>query len=346
MFRFAHPEYLYGLYIIPFLLLLFWVLNRRRKKSFEVFANKKLHGILLPFYSKYKYLIKSSLITGAIALLILALANPQIGTKTEVVKQAGIDVYICLDVSLSMQAQDIKPSRLAKAKFDLLNLIKNLHGDRIGLIVFAAEAFIQFPLTSDYSAASLFVNAVNESSVPEQGTVISAAINLATKSFNYSSKTEKVIVVISDGGDHEGDLMQAINNAKDKGIIIYTIGLGSPDGVPIPIFNPQGRQIGFKRDRQGNIVLTKLDASTLKKIADATGGKYFQGSNYQDQLQTIYKDLNSYKKTEYGSRRVTDYENRFYYLLIPAIILLILEFFLSERKSKFLSRLNKRFGIE
>ena len=140
--------------------------------------------------------------------------------------------------------------------------------------------------------------------------------------------------------------MEAVNNAKDKGILIYTIGLGSPDGVPIPVYDNQGNQTGFKRDKQGNIVLTKLDATVLKQIADATGGKYFQGSNYQDQLDAIYKDLNSLKKTEYGSRRITDYEDRFYYLLIPAIILLIVEFFLSERKSPFFTKLNKRFGIE
>ncbi len=346
MFRFANPEYLNLLYIVPLLMLLFWYLNRRRNKKLEEFANKNLHNVILPTYSRYKYLIKSSIWFVAIILLILAASDPQIGTKTEEVKQSGIDVYICLDVSLSMQAEDIKPSRLDKAKFDIQNLINHLHGDRLGLIIFAGEAFVQFPLTTDYSAASLFLNAVDENSIPEQGTAIGDAIDLATKSFDYSSKTEKAIVIITDGEDHEGNLMDAVNKAKDKGILIYTIGLGSPDGVPIPVFNQQGQQIGFKQDKNGNTVLTKLDESNLQKIASATGGKYYRGSNYQDQLASIYKDLNSLKKTEFGSKRVTDYEDRFYYLLAPAILLLLLEFLLTERKSPFFSKLNKRFGIE
>ena len=276
MFRFANPEYLNLLYIVPLLMLLFWYLNRRRNKKLEEFANKNLHNVILPTYSRYKYLIKSSIWFVAIILLILAASDPQIGTKTEEVKQSGIDVYICLDVSLSMQAEDIKPSRLDKAKFDIQNLINHLHGDRLGLIIFAGEAFVQFPLTTDYSAASLFLNAVDENSIPEQGTAIGDAIDLATKSFDYSSKTEKAIVIITDGEDHEGNLMDAVNKAKDKGILIYTIGLGSPDGVPIPVFNQQGQQIGFKQDKNGNTVLTKLDESNLQKIASATGGKYYQ----------------------------------------------------------------------
>ena len=346
MFRFAHPEYLNALYIIPVLIVLFWFLYRRHKKSLEAFANKNLHNVILPSYSKFKSIIKSGIFLLALTLLILAAANPQIGTKTEKVKQAGIDVYICLDVSLSMQAEDIKPSRLAKAKYDISNLINKLHGDRIGLIVFAGEAYIQFPLTTDYSAANLFLNAVDENTVPQQGTAIGSAINKALDSFNYKEKTEKVIVVITDGENHQGNLMQAVDNAKEKGVLIYTIGLGSPDGVPIPIFNKQGQQVGFKQDRKGNTVLTKLDETTLKQIASATGGKYFRGSNYQDQLELIYKDLSSLRKTEFGSRRVTDYADRFYYLLVPAIILLLIEFFMSERKSPFFSKLNKRFGIE
>ncbi len=346
MFRFAHPEYLYGLYFIPGLIIAFWFLLRNKNKLLDKFAQKKLQKILLPTFSKGKSIIRFGIIIFAIIMLLIAAADPQVGTRIENVKQSGIDIYILLDVSLSMQAQDIKPSRLEKAKFEVSNLIQKLRGDRIGLIVFAGEPFVQFPLTTDYSAANLFLNAAGVSTVPEQGTAIAAAINLATKSFAKSSKTEKVMVIFTDGEDHEGNLQDAIDNAKKNNIKIYTIGLGSPDGVPIPIFNDQGQQVGFKKDNSGNVVLTKLDETALKEIASDTGGQYLRGTNDRDELDMIYKDLSKIKKTEFGEKRVTDYEDRFYYFLAPAIILLLIEFFMSERKSPFFSMLNKKLGLE
>jgi Ca-activated chloride channel family protein len=346
MFRFAHPEYLYALYLIPVLIGIFWLVNRKRKKMLENFADKKLHRVLLPSYSGFKEKIKLGLICIAIMFLIVAAADPQVGTRVEEVKQAGIDVYICLDVSLSMQAQDIKPSRLEKAKYEIANLINKLHGDRIGLIVFAGEAYVQFPLTTDYSAANLFLNAVDVNSVPEPGTAIASAIALATKSFDYKYNTQRVIVVITDGEDHQGDIDKAVADATDKGIKIYTIGLGSPDGVPIPVLNDKGQQTGFKLDSNGNIVITKLDEATLQRIASEGGGKYFRGSNNQDELDLIYKDLSGFTKTEYGVKKVTNYEDRFYYFLAPAIFLLLLEYFLTERKSPLFSKLNKKLGLE
>jgi Ca-activated chloride channel homolog len=346
MFRFAHPEYLYALYLIPVLIGIFWLVNRKRKKMLENFADKKLHKVLLPLYSGFKEKIKLGLICIVIMFLIVAAADPQVGTRVEEVKQAGIDVYICLDVSLSMQAQDIKPSRLEKAKYEIANLINKLHGDRIGLIVFAGEAYVQFPLTTDYSAANLFLNAVDVNSVPEPGTAIASAVALATKSFDYKYNTQRVIVVITDGEDHQGDIDKAVADATDKGIKIYTIGLGSPDGVPIPVLNDKGQQTGFKLDSNGNIVITKLDEATLQRIASEGGGKYFRGSNNQDELDLIYKDLSGFTKTEYGVKKVTNYEDRFYYFLAPAIFLLLLEYFLTERKSPLFSKLNKKLGLE
>ena len=338
MFRFAHPEYLYGLYFVPVLILASWYIIRNKTKLLGNFAGKKMRPILLPTYSKGKGIIKSGIIVFSIALLLLAAADPQVGTKIENVKETGIDIYILLDVSLSMQSQDIKPSRLEKAKLEISNLIQKLHGDRIGLIVFAGEPFVQFPLTTDYSAANLFLSAADVSTVPEQGTAIAAAINLATKSFDYSSKTEKVMVIFTDGEDHEGTIQDALDEAKKNDIAIYTIGLGSPDGVPIPVYNDQGQQAGFKKDKDGNIVLSKLDETTLKDIASQAGGQYLRGANDRDELEIIYGDLSKIKKTELGEKRVTDYEDRFYYFLAPAIVLLIGEFFMSERKSRFLNR--------
>lgn len=345
MFRFENPEYLNFLWLIPVIIaLLFW-LNKRRKKLLSDFADSNLHYIIIPDHSNLKTKIKSAVILTVLALLILAAANPQVGTKLQEVKQTGIDVIICLDVSLSMSAEDIKPNRLEKAKYQISNLIQKLKGDRIGLIIFAGQAYIQFPLTTDYSAANLFLNAVDFNSVPQQGTAIASAINMATQAFDTAS-TQKAIIIITDGEDHEGDIESAVENAVEKGIKIYTIGLGSPDGVPIPVYDERGNLRGFKTDNQGNTVLTKLNEQILKEIASKGDGEYYRGNNYEDYLDKIYSNLSQLEKAEFGTKKVTDYESRYYYLLIPALILLIVELFISERKSPFFVRLNKKLGLE
>jgi len=346
MFRFAHPEYLYALYVLPLIIVLFFFLFKKQRKNLKAFANSNLHNILLPKYSKIKSWLKIVLVTMALSLLILAAANPQIGTRLEEVKQTGIDVFILLDVSLSMSAEDIKPNRLEKAKYQIANLINKLRGDRIGLIIFSGDAYVQIPLTTDYSAANLFLSAVDFKSVPQPGTAVATAINLAIKSFDFKTATQKVIVVITDGEDHEGDVIEAVNDAVSKDLKIYAIGLGSQDGVPIPIYNRQGEAIGYKKDREGNTILTKLNDDILKEIASKGNGKYYRGTNYEDYLDQIFKELSSIEKTEFGTKKVTDYEDRFYYFLAPAILLLILEFFLSESKSKLFSRLNRKLGLE
>lgn len=345
MFRFANPEYLNALWAIPVLIAFFWYMTINRQKLLEKFADRRLHKIIISSFSGYKNVFKFGLIILAHSLLVVAAANPQVGTKMTEVKQKGIDVFILLDVSYSMMAEDIKPNRLDKAKFQISSLIQKLRGDRIGLIIFAGQAYVQFPLTTDYSAANLFLSAVNENSVPHQGTAIAAAIDMAVKSFD-TLQTEKVIVIISDGEDHEGDINTAVKNAQAKGIKIYTIGLGSPEGSPIPVYDNRGRMMGFKKDRGGNTVLTKLDEQTLKQIASDGNGKYFRGTNYDDYLDRIYKELSELEQTEYGVRKVTDYEDRFYYFLFPAIILLIVEFFISDRRSQFFTRLSKNLGLE
>jgi Ca-activated chloride channel family protein len=345
MFRFAYPEYFNALYLIPVLILAFWFLNRNKKKLLAYFADKDLHKVLFPSNSKVKSWMKFIIILLAITCLIFAAANPQVGTKLQEVKQTGIDVFIALDVSNSMLAEDIKPSRLEKAKYQISNLINKLRGDRIGLIIFAGEAYIQIPLTTDYSAANLFLSAVDVNSVPVQGTAIASAINLAVSSFD-SAGTEKVIIAITDGEDHEGDEMGAVDYAVSKGIKIYTIGLGSISGVPIPIYDERGNVVGFRKDNEGNTVLTKLDEETLKQIARTGDGKYYRGSNYEDYLDKIYSELSELEQTEFGVKKVTDYEDRFYYFLIPAIILLIIEFFISEKKSPLYAMINKKLGLE
>lgn len=302
------------------------------------FAGEKLHKVLFPLRSRLKNLIKFSLTLISIVLVVLALANPQIGTKIEEVKQVGIDVFILLDVSLSMKAEDIKPSRLDKAKHEISKLVQRLQGDRIGLIVFSGEAYVQFPLTTDYSAANLFLSAVDVTSVPQPGTAIGAAINLALTSFKGEEETKKAIIIITDGEDHEGELESVINDAVEKGIAIYAIGLGSPSGVPIPIRNAAGVQTGYKKDNMGNTVLTKLDEATLETIADLGNGRYYRGSNTEDELDAVYNDLSTIEKTEFGATKISDYEDRYYYFLIPAVLLLFMEFFISSKKSKIIMK--------
>ncbi|VAX18393.1 Aerotolerance protein BatB [hydrothermal vent metagenome] len=334
MFRFAHIDYLNLLYLVPVLILIYWYSHRRKNVLLNNFANSKLHKLLFPLRSGLKGLIKFSMTITAIILLILALANPQVGSKIEEVKQVGIDVYILLDVSLSMEAQDIKPSRLEKAKHEISKLIHKLRGDRIGLIVFSGEAFVQFPLTTDYSAANLFLSAVDVATVPQPGTAIGPAIKLAIRSFKKDEDTKKAIIIITDGENHQGDVVKVAEEAADDGISIFTIGLGSATGAPIPIKNASGQQIGYKKDRYNNVVLTKLDENTLKEIANAANGKYYHGTNTEDELNKVYNDLSKFEKTEYGATRITDYEDRFYYLLLPAVLLLILEFFITSNKNK------------
>ncbi len=341
MFRFAHIEYLDLLYAAPALVLLYWFLWRRQKKRLTDFAKPAMHKILFPMKSKVKPFVKFGLVIFAYILLVFALANPQIGSKIEEVKQVGIDVYILLDVSLSMTAQDIKPSRLEKAKHDIAKLIRRLRGDRIGLIVFSGQAYVQIPLTTDYAAANLFLSAVDVSTVPQPGTAIGPAIELAMNSFKKDDETKKAIIIITDGEDHEGDLDKIIPEAVDKGIQLYAIGLGSPAGVPIPLYDASGRQTGYKKDRYGKVVLTKLDEATLRKIAEEGNGKYYLASNNNNELEEIYKDLAKIEKSEYGATKITDYEDRFYFLLAPAIFLLFLEFFIGNKKSKLIMKLNK-----
>ncbi len=346
MFRFAQPHYLYFLYLIPVITILFFLYFRKKKKYLLQFAEKDLHEVLFGEKSFLKEIFKFVLFIAALSLLILAIARPQLGSRIEEVKQIGIEIYICLDVSMSMKAEDLKPNRLDQAKNEISSLIKNLQGDKIGLIIFAGDAFIQFPLTTDYSAANLFLSAVDVGSVPQPGTAIANSINLAIKSFDYKSPAKKVIILITDGEDHEGDIDAAIKNANDNNVLLFAIGMGSPNGSPIPIYDNRGNQVDFKRDNKGNIVLTKLDEITLRKISQEGRGKYYVASGYRNELEVIFKDLSNIEKSEFGSKRISDYEDKYYYFLFPALLLLTIEFFVSEKKSHFLTKIMNSYKLK
>jgi Ca-activated chloride channel homolog len=334
MFKFGRPDYLYLLYLIPVLLVAFYLIRRKLDALYKKFANEKLHRILSPMKSRNKPAFKFVVFLLALSLIIVSLARPQIGSKIEEAKQIGIDVVIVLDVSMSMQADDIKPSRLEKAKHEVGRLIEKLQGDRIGLVVFSGNAYVQFPLTSDYAAANLLLNATDVSSVPQPGTSISSAIELAANSFKKDEQIKKAIIIISDGEDHEGEIDKVISDAVSSNISIYTIGLGTTAGCPIPIVNPNGTTAGFKTDGQGNVVITKLDETVLRDIASKGNGKFYVVSNGEGEIDQIFNELSNFEQSEYGTKRITDYEDRFYYFLIPALLLLLAEFFISANRSK------------
>ncbi|MCX7874795.1 MAG: VWA domain-containing protein [Melioribacteraceae bacterium] len=341
MIRFENPEILYLLLVIPFLVLLYLLNRKKQKEVLNVFISENLQKEIIPEKNNFKEMLKFIILMIALTFTIVGVANPRIGTKIEEAKQVGIDVYILLDVSRSMAAEDIKPNRLEKAKFEISKLMQRLNGDRIGLIVFAGQAFIQFPLTSDYSAANLFLNAVDFNTVPQPGTNIGDALDLALRSFKYEDPTNKAIVIITDGEDHEGNIDEPLKEANSKNVSIYAIGLGSTAGTPIPIYNEDGVQIGYKKDNQGEIVLTKLDEETLKKITEQGNGKYYRGTNSEDELDKIYNDLAKIQESEYGSKRITDYEDKFYWFLIPAIFLLLIEFRITSKKTKWIVKLEE-----
>jgi len=345
MFRFAQPDYLYLLFVIPLLIGVFVYGRMKRTKALRQFVSDELFSRLAVDYSSRKETIKATLVVTAVTLLIVGLANPQVGTRMEEVKQEGVDLFIALDVSKSMLAEDIKPNRLEKAKYEVRNLIERLSGDRIGLIVFSGEAYTQFPLTIDYSAASLLVDIVDVESVPNPGTAIGTAIAQAMKSFNLDEPTSKVLIIMTDGENNAGDAVEQAKEAAEKGVRIYTVGFGSPQGAPIPIYNSAGQQVDFKRDRSGNIVLTKLDELSLQEIASIGKGKYFRATNTQDELEAIYKDINALEKREFGVKKFTEFDDKFQYFLFMAMALLLLEAILSDKKIAWLAQYNPFRGL-
>jgi Ca-activated chloride channel homolog len=318
---------------IPLAILLFAIARMWRRKALQRFGDMPLVRQLAADASASKPVIKFILVCAGILLLVLGIMNPQIGSRLEEVKREGADIIIALDVSNSMKAEDLSPNRLEKAKQAMEKLIDKLQGDRLGIIVFAGDAYIQLPITSDYSAARLFLESISPDIVPVQGTAISAAIETSVRSFGdeEGNSNNKAIIVITDGETHDETALLAAREAADRGIIIHTIGMGSPEGAPIPIFEGK-RKEGYHKDRAGNTVITRLNEPMLRDLADAGNGIYVRASNADAGLNTVLNEIN---KLEY-----TAYDDRFQYLIAAALILLVAESLLSERKSQWLSRID------
>ncbi|HCT30092.1 MAG TPA: hypothetical protein DIW31_05045 [Bacteroidales bacterium] len=342
MFRFSHTDYLYFLFLIPLIISLFWFVTILQKRAIKRFGNIETLAQLMPGFSTQRGWLKVIIFSIALTLIIFGLAGPQFGSKLTEVKRKGIELIIALDVSNSMMAQDIQPSRLERAKQAISRLVDKLSDDRLGLIVFAGDAYVQLPVTNDYISAKMFLSSINPGMVPKQGTAIGSAINLASSSFSPQSETSKVIVVISDGENHEDDPIEAAKRAADQGIFVYTIGIGSPQGSPIPA--SQENQTSFWKDKDGNVVVSKLDEETLSKVAIAGNGKYIRATNTQLGLLPLFDEVNKMQKTEMKEKIYSEYNDQFQYLFAFALLLLVLEFIILERKNKWLTKLNL-FGV-
>ncbi len=332
MIRFAQIYALHLMWLIPLLIVFYFFAFRAKKRAMQKFGNLELLKKLSRNTSRARQFGKISLILFAIMFLVIALARPQIGTKLEEVKREGIDIVVALDVSRSMMARDIQPSRLEKAKHEVGGFIDRLRGDRIGLIAFSGVPFVQCPLTLDYGAAKIFLDIMDPDLIPTPGTNLGKVIEKAIETFDQKERKHKVMVLITDGEDHQGEVMKFAEAAEKEGIIIYCVGIGSPKGEPIPIAQDGNGEMGFKKDRSGQVVITKLDEITLEKIALQTGGKYFRASSGEDELDKIYKDIDSMDKKELGSLKFSQFEDRYQYFVVIGLLLLVIEFILPERK--------------
>ncbi|MES2837250.1 MAG: VWA domain-containing protein [Bacteroidota bacterium] len=339
MFRFEHIEFLYALAIVPVFLFIYWLNVRWRKKAIQQFATSNRVPSILKDLSKGKRTIKITLLAISYTSLVLALANPQMGTKMEEVKREGIDLMICLDVSNSMMAEDLFPNRLDHAKRAISKLIEQLRDDRIGMVVFGGEAYVQLPITTDFSAAKLFLESINTDIIPTQGTNIAAAIETAMLSFDPKSTSGKAVIIITDGENHEEGALEMAEKAKANGIRIFTVGMGSQEGSPIPVYQ-NGKPIGYKKDKENNTVITKLNEPMLQQLAMAGNGTYARATNSQTALNSIFNEINKMDKQSFGTQVYRDYESRFQLFLAPALLLLIIEIFISSNKSKWWTKLN------
>lgn len=331
MLKLAHNSHLWALVLIALLLFLFLLYYLGRRKKYALLGKQDLINLLTPDASPFLKNLKFTLVIIAFISLIIAWANPLLGTKYETVKREGIDVIFAIDVSNSMNAEDVVPSRMLKAKQLVSNTIDEMSNDRIGLIVFAGNAYLQMPVTVDYSGARMYLKTINTNMVPKQGTAISEAIKLAMNSYDEKAEAYKTLVIISDGESHDGDAEAMIEEAKEQGIIVHTIGVGSNQGAKIPIDNAGH----FKTDENGEIVTTKLNEDMLKQLAQIGGGQYFNAST-PDLSEKLILALKGQEARMIDEKVFTSFKNHFPLFLSIALVLLFIEFLIPERKSKLL----------
>ena len=340
MIQLDEKIYFYLLAIIPVLIVLFLLLQLWRKRTRNTFADEVLLRRLTPDRSKFKSGLKLFFLVLGLAFLTLGLVNPKIGTKLETVKREGVDIVFAIDVSKSMLAEDIAPNRLEKSKRLVSEIINQLASDRIGIIAYAGQAFPQLPITTDYSAAKMFLQSMNTDMLTSQGTAIDQAIILATTYYDDQEQTNRVLFIISDGEDHSGEsTMEAVEKATDEGIRIFTIGVGKAKGAPIPI-KRNGVVESLKKDNKGETVITKLDETFLKDIADEGNGEYINGDNTEEAVEFIKEQLLQMDKKEFEAKQFAEFKDQFQWFLGLGLLFLFLDVFTLEKKTKWLRKLN------
>jgi len=323
MMRFGSAEYLHLLWLVPFLAGFFVLVQRRRRARLGHFAGVVLQGRLVRAAGGERMVIRHLLFLLAVALLIVAAARPMWGARVNEVARRGVDVIIAMDTSLSMDAEDVKPSRLRKAKLEMSGLVDRLRGDRVGLVAFAGTAFVQCPLTLDHSAAKMFLEIMDTRLIPEPGTAIGRAISTSVEAFRSRERKYKTLVLLTDGEDHEGDPLAAARAAAEEGVVIHTVGIGSTAGEPIPMRDETGKISGYKKDRGGEVVTSRLDEETLRAIAATTGGIHVRATQGEVELDTLVAEISGMEKRELQSRMHAGLEERFQYPLALSIALLI-----------------------
>jgi len=327
------------LLVIPVLILLFIALHVWKKSAQKKFANNRLLKRLSPNQSLFKSVLKLITLCFVFFFLSLAMVNPKIGTKMETVRSQGVDIVFAVDVSKSMLAEDIAPNRIEKSKQLVTQIINNLASDRVGIIAYAGKAFPQLPITTDYAVSKMFLQNMNTDMMTSQGTAIREAIELAKTYYDDDEQTNRILVIISDGEDHEGDAAEIAEEANEQGIRIFTIGVGDSKGGPIPI-KRNGIILNYKKDKNGETVITKLNEETLKEIAYEANGVYINGSNTNDVVTTIKDLLDKMDKKEFESKQIADFKDQFQWFLAFGILFLFIDIFLLERKTEWLKKLN------
>jgi Ca-activated chloride channel family protein len=330
---FARPEYLNLLWGLPLLAIFFVWSFRNRRRRLERMVQPSLTPHLTREFSRAKAIWKSLFLLGFFLFGILAAARPQWGTRLQTVRRHGVDIVAALDTSYSMNAEDIAPNRLEKAKGEIRRLLEKSEDDRIGLVSFAGNALIQCPLTLDHGAVSLFLDAAAAGMIPEPGTSLASAIETATSAFIAKERKYKVLILFTDGEDLSGQVDGAIEKAKEAGVIIYAIGIGTPQGMPIPIRNSKGDILEYRKDPDGKVVISSLDERSLAEVATRTGGRYFRASASGSEIDTLYEDVSELEKKELESKLLQNFEDRFQYPLALAILFFMAQSAISEKRT-------------
>ena len=330
MFRFANPDFLYLFFLLPVLVGVYLYYNYRRRQNIRKYGDPALLKELMPTISKYRPDVKFWLTFSALALTIFMLARPQFGSKMETVKRSGVEAVIALDISNSMLAEDVTPSRLEKSKKLISRLVDTFNNDKVGMIVFAGEAFTQLPITSDYVSAKMFLESINPNLISTQGTDIGAAIRLAMKSFTPNEGVGRAIIVITDGENHEGGALEAAKEAAEKNMQVFILGIGSPDGSPIPV--ERGRN-DFRKDKDGNVIVTRLNEQMCQEIAKAGNGMYIRVDNSNSAEKILNEEIGKMAKKDVESQVFTDFDEQFQVLAWLVLILLVVEMLILERKN-------------